>query len=82
MDVIHFTHGATDPLTAFDAHGGECHVSCAHLDPGAKIPAPSLTHAVAPPPRSPQRVRPTLTYRSRLDISPCWACNSACSETQ
>jgi hypothetical protein len=57
MDVIHFTHGATDPLTAFDAHGvrflplvdgtSECHVSCAQLDPGAKIPAPSLTHAAA-----------------------------------
>ena len=57
MDVIHFTHGATDPLSAFGAQGvgflplvdgtSGCHVSCAHLDPGAKIPAPSRTHAAA-----------------------------------
>jgi hypothetical protein len=56
MDVIHFTRGATDPLTAFDAHGvgflpltdgsGNPHLGCAHLDPGATIAAPSLTHAV------------------------------------
>jgi redox-sensitive bicupin YhaK (pirin superfamily) len=57
MDVIHFTHGATDPLISFGAAGvrflplvdgpSECHVSCAHLDAGAKIPAPSQTHAAA-----------------------------------
>jgi hypothetical protein len=57
MRVIHFTQGATDPLNTFDAKGvrfvpladgsGDTHVSCAHLDPGAKIDAPSLTHAAA-----------------------------------
>ena len=55
MRVIHFTHGATDPLEGFGAKGvrflpladgqGDTHVSCAHLDPGAEIQAPSLTHA-------------------------------------
>jgi hypothetical protein len=55
MDVIHFTHGATDPLVAFDSKGvrflpladgqGDTHVSCAHLEPGATIDAPPLTHA-------------------------------------
>ena len=57
MDVIHSIHGATDPLAAFDAcgvsflplteGGGDSHLSCAHLDPGATIEAPSLTHAAA-----------------------------------
>lgn len=55
MDVIHFTHGATDPLHSFEAKGvgfvpladggGDTHVSCAHLSPDAVIDAPSLTHA-------------------------------------
>ena len=55
MDVIHFTHVATDPLHSFESKGvsvlpladgtGDTHVSCAHLDPGAVIDAPSLTHA-------------------------------------
>jgi hypothetical protein len=57
MDVIHFTHGAADPLNTFDAKGvrflpladgaGKGHVACAHLGPGATIDAPSLTHAAA-----------------------------------
>jgi redox-sensitive bicupin YhaK (pirin superfamily) len=57
MRVIHFTHGATDPLEGFDAEGahyapladghGDTHLSCVHLDPGATINAPSLTHAAA-----------------------------------
>ena len=57
MEIIHFTHGATDPLISFDAIGvhflpladgqGDTHVSCAHLDPDAEIQAPSLTHAAA-----------------------------------
>jgi hypothetical protein len=57
MDVIHFTQGATDPLNDFDAKGvrflpladgtGDSHVSCAHLQPGATVNAPSLTHAAA-----------------------------------
>lgn len=57
MDLIHFTQGATDPLTAFDARlvgflplaegRGDSHVGCAHLDPGTAIEAPSLTHAAA-----------------------------------
>lgn len=51
MRVIHFTQGATDPLwnPASGAHYvpladgfGTTHVSCLHLEPGAKIPeAPS-----------------------------------------
>jgi hypothetical protein len=55
MDVIHFTERATDPLTGFDATGarflalidgeGNSHISCVHLDSGASIQAPSITHA-------------------------------------
>jgi hypothetical protein len=57
MDVIHFTQGATDPLNDFRAKGvrflpladgtGDSHVSCAHLESGATIEAPSITHAAA-----------------------------------
>jgi hypothetical protein len=57
QSLIHFTHGATDPLDSFDAKGvrflpladgaGDSHVSCAHLAPGATIESPSLTHAAA-----------------------------------
>jgi hypothetical protein len=57
MDVIHFTRGAAAPLTTFGSSGvrfapladglGESHLGCAHLDPGATIEAPSLTHAAA-----------------------------------
>jgi hypothetical protein len=57
MDVIHFTQGATDPLNDFRAKGvrflpladgtADSHVSCAHLEPGATIQAPSITHAAA-----------------------------------
>jgi hypothetical protein len=57
MRVIHFTHGATDPLKGFDAKGahyvpladgrGDTHLSCVHLESGATIEAPSLTHAAA-----------------------------------
>jgi hypothetical protein len=57
MRVIHFTHGATDPLESSGAEGahflpladgqGDTHVSCVHLDPGAIVNAPSLTHAAA-----------------------------------
>jgi redox-sensitive bicupin YhaK (pirin superfamily) len=55
MKVIHFTRGAADPLESSGAEGahflpladgsGDTHVSCVHLDPGATISAPSLTHA-------------------------------------
>jgi len=55
MHVVHFARGAADPLTAFDfrsvrflplADGhGDIHVSCAHLEPGARIEAPPLTYA-------------------------------------
>ena|ERR1700722_3844999 len=55
MDVIHFTYGATDPLTALAAEGvhflpladgtGDTHVSCAHLEPGAMVEAPAFSHA-------------------------------------
>jgi mannose-6-phosphate isomerase-like protein (cupin superfamily) len=51
------TLGATDPLKGFGAMGasflpladgqGDTHVSCAHLEAGATINAPSLTHAAA-----------------------------------
>jgi hypothetical protein len=57
MNIIHFTHGATDPLKGFDAEGahyvpladghGDTHLSCVHLESGATINAPSLTHAAA-----------------------------------
>ena len=57
MRIIHFTLGATDPLTSFDAKGahyvplangrGDTHLSCVHLEAGATINAPSLKHAVA-----------------------------------
>jgi hypothetical protein len=57
MDIIHFTRGATDPLDAAGVRGahflpladgeGETHVGCVHLDPGATLDAPSLTHAAA-----------------------------------
>jgi hypothetical protein len=55
MEVIHFTHGATDALSAFDSRGvrfvpladgtGDTHLGCAHLFPGATIRSPSLSHA-------------------------------------
>lgn len=57
MQVIHFTRGATDPLTDHGTRGthflpladgeGETHVGCVHLDPGARLDARPLTHAVA-----------------------------------
>jgi redox-sensitive bicupin YhaK (pirin superfamily) len=57
MDVIHFTLGATDlmlfPRTR-GAHfvpladgGGNAHIGCVHLEPGATVESPSLTHAAA-----------------------------------
>jgi hypothetical protein len=55
MRVIHFTHGAADPLESSGAEGahflpladgnGDTHVSCVHLRSGTTISAPSLTHA-------------------------------------
>jgi hypothetical protein len=55
MFIIHFTSGAADPLSSFDATGarflpllegeGNSHLSCLHLNSGAKVPSPSLTHA-------------------------------------
>ena len=55
MDVIYFTHGATDLLRSFDATGarflpladgtGGAHISCLHLEEGSTICAPSITHA-------------------------------------
>jgi hypothetical protein len=57
MPIVHFTHGAADPLTTFDATGarflpllegqGNSHVSCLHLDLNARISSPSVTHAAA-----------------------------------
>jgi hypothetical protein len=57
MDVIHFTHGATDPLESPGARGahflpladgeGDAHIGCVHLDPGARVESPSLAHAAA-----------------------------------
>jgi hypothetical protein len=57
MNIIHFARGATDPLKGFDAEGahyvpladghGDTHLSCVHLESGATINAPSLTHAAA-----------------------------------
>jgi hypothetical protein len=55
MRVIHFTHGAADPLEFSGDEGaqflpladghGDTHVSCVHLEAGATNSAPSLTHA-------------------------------------
>jgi redox-sensitive bicupin YhaK (pirin superfamily) len=57
MLVIHFTHGATDPLRSFDSSGpsflpladgnGNSHISCLHLERNAKVSSPSLTRAAA-----------------------------------
>jgi redox-sensitive bicupin YhaK (pirin superfamily) len=57
MRVIHFTHPAADPLSAFSASGasflpladgeGDTHISCLHLEMGGKIEAPSISHAAA-----------------------------------
>jgi hypothetical protein len=57
MNVIHFTRGATDPLTSFDASGasflplaqslGNSHICCLYLDSGASVRPPSTTHAAA-----------------------------------
>ena len=57
MNVIHFTHAATDPVTAFGATGasflpiadgqGNTHISCLHLESNAKVSSPSLTDAAA-----------------------------------
>jgi redox-sensitive bicupin YhaK (pirin superfamily) len=57
MRIIHFTRGATDPLNSFDAKGvhflpladgsGDTHLSCLHLEEGATIEAPSITHTAA-----------------------------------
>jgi redox-sensitive bicupin YhaK (pirin superfamily) len=57
MDVIHFTHGATDPMLVAGTRGahflpladgeGDAHIGCVHLDPGATVESPSITHAVA-----------------------------------
>jgi redox-sensitive bicupin YhaK (pirin superfamily) len=45
MDVIHFTLGATD-LMLFPGTRG-AHIGCVHLEPGATVQSPSLTHAAA-----------------------------------
>jgi hypothetical protein len=57
MRVIHFTHGAADPLNDFGATGarflplgcgeGNTHISCLHLETDAQVSSPSLTHAAA-----------------------------------
>src|ERR1700678_2372435 len=57
MKVIHFTHRATDPLTAFGSSGaaflpladgqGDTHLSCLHLEMDGKVESPSLSHAAA-----------------------------------
>ena len=57
MRIIHFTAAAADPLNSFDATGASflpplegqrnSHFSCLHLNSGAKVLSPSLTHAAA-----------------------------------
>jgi hypothetical protein len=57
MDVVHFTRGATDPLLSVGIRGahflpladgeGGSHIGCVHLDPGATVESPSLSHAAA-----------------------------------
>ena len=55
MDVIHFTYGATDKFSGLGATGahfvsladgtGDTHISCLHLEQGARVNAPSISHA-------------------------------------
>ena len=57
MDVIHFTQGATDLMLFPGTRGahfvpladgeGDAHMGCVHLEPGATVESPSLTHATA-----------------------------------
>jgi hypothetical protein len=57
MRIIHFTRGATEPLNGHHAKGArflpladgysDSHISSLHLEEGATISAPSLTHAAA-----------------------------------
>jgi hypothetical protein len=57
MFIIHFTSGAADPLSSFDATGarflpllegeGNSHLSCLHLEKNGQVSSPSLTHAAA-----------------------------------
>jgi hypothetical protein len=57
MVLMHFSPGAADPLTDFDATGarfvplaagqGTSHVSCLHLNSGASVPSRSVDHAAA-----------------------------------
>jgi len=53
MQIIHFTSGATDLLEGFGARGarfllpladgyGDTHLSCLHLEEGARIAGPRL----------------------------------------
>jgi redox-sensitive bicupin YhaK (pirin superfamily) len=54
MNVIHFTQGATDQLKGFSASAarfvpladgtGDTHISCLHLEKGANVNAPSISH--------------------------------------
>lgn len=54
MQIIHFTHGATDALEGFRSLGvssvpladgaGDTHVTCLHFGPNAVIHAPPVTH--------------------------------------
>ena len=57
MDVIHFTEGATIPLREFGEIGarfvplaqghGTASLSALHLEPGARLQTPSISHAAA-----------------------------------
>jgi hypothetical protein len=61
MNIIHFTRGAADPLSAFAATAaapavhflpladgeGDTHISCLHIERNAMVPSPSLTHPAA-----------------------------------
>jgi len=81
MKVIHFTHGATDPLEGFGATGarflpladgiGDTHVSCMHLEKGARIAWPSRTHAAA---LLVVHGRITVTAHARIDIHAGMGC--------
>jgi hypothetical protein len=54
MDVIHFTHGATDSLFMADVRfvpllegSGNSHIGCAHFQPGDWMRGPAIGHAGA-----------------------------------
>jgi hypothetical protein len=84
MIIIHFTHGATDPLDSFDATGtrflpladgiGNTHLSYLHLEEGGAITAPSIDHAAALLVVHGRITITTLDHAMRIDIHAGMGC--------